>query len=188
MAVATKRQKISMKKIIALFGGLAGAGTVTLLHQAIKIVAPSVAPRMDLMGMEAMTKIRKRVHLPIPSEDKLYKQTFVGDIIANTLYYSLAGGNASDLKGTILGIAAGLGSVQLPEKLHLNPAHSSRTKATEYLSIGIYIAGGLATAAAIELLTSLADKTSEISGEIVHKTKKSKPAKELRRTTRKLFK
>jgi hypothetical protein len=151
-----------MKKIIALIGGLAGASTVTLLHEALKYTVPSVAPRMDLLGMEAMTKIRQRVHLPVPSEDKLYKQTFIGDLIANTLYYSLAGGSAADLKGTALGVAAGIGAVQLPEQLHLTPAHSNRTKATEYLSMGIYIAGGLVTAATIELLTNLTHKKIKI--------------------------
>lgn len=151
-----------MKKVIAIIGGLAGAVTVTLLHQTLKTVVPSIAPRMDLLGMEAMKKIRSRVHLPIPSEDKLYKQTFVGDIIANTLYYSLAGGNAADLKGTMLGIAAGIGAVQLPEKLHLNPEHSNRTKATEYLSMGIYIAGGLMAAATIGTLTELSHKKIKI--------------------------
>lgn len=146
-----------MKKVIALFGGLVGAGTVSLLHQALKYSVPAIAPRMDLLGMEAMTKIRNRVSLPIPPEDELYKQTFIGDIVANTLYYSLAGGNAADLKGTILGIAAGFGAVQLPEKLHLNPEHSNRSKATEYLTMAIYIAGGLAAAATIGSLTSLAN-------------------------------
>lgn len=155
-----------MKKIIALIGGLAGAGTVTLLHQALKYSVPSVAPRMDLMGMEAMAKARKRVHLPVPPEEELYKQTFVGDIIANTLYYSLAGGNSADLKGTALGVAAGMGAVHLPEYLHLTPDHSSRTKATEYLSIGIYVAGGLAAAATIELLTNLTHKKIKIPKKI----------------------
>ncbi len=151
-----------MKKVIALLGGLAGAGTVTLLHQALKAAVPSIAPRMDLLGMEAMKKVRARVHLPIPSEEDLYKQTFVGDIIANTLYYSLASGNAADLKGTVLGIAAGIGAVELPEKLHLTPAHSSRTKATEYLSMGIYIMGGLVAAATIGSLTQLTHKKIKI--------------------------
>ena len=151
-----------MKKVIALMGGLAGAGTVTLLHQVLKIAVPSIAPRMDLLGMEAMKKVRARVHLPIPSEGKLYKQTFVGDIIANTLYYSLAGGNAADLKGTVLGIMAGIGAVELPGKLHLTPEHSNRTKATEYLSMGIYIAGGLVAAATIGSLTQLTRKKVKI--------------------------
>ena len=170
-----------MKKIIALMGGLAGAATVTLLHQALKTVAPSVAPRMDLLGMEAMKKVRNRVHLPIPPEKELYKQTFVGDIIANTLYYSLAGGNAADLKGTVLGIAAGIGAVQLPEKLHLTPAHSNRTKTTEYLAMGIYIAGGLMAAATIGNLTQLTNK-------VERKVKKVKAptinAKKVRREVR----
>ena len=163
-----------MKKIIGLLGGIAGAATVTALHQAIKAIAPDVAPRMDLLGMEAMTKIRNRVHLPVPPEEVLYKQTFVGDIIFNTLYYSLAGGNAADLKGTVLGIAAGIGAVQLPEKLHLNPAHSSRTKTTEYLTMGMYIAGGLMAAATIGGLTQLGISTEKKVKEVKGKIKRTK--------------
>ena len=180
VATTTTKQKIVMKKVIALIGGLTGAATVTLLHQALKTVAPQVAPRMDLLGMEAMKKIRNRVHLSIPSEDVLYKQTFIGDIVANTLYYSLAGGNTADLKGTVLGIAAGIGAVQLPEKLHLNPAHSNRTKATEYLTMGMYIAGGLIAAATIGNLTQLTNK-------VERKVKKAKvPAIKVGKLRRKL--
>ena len=133
-----------MKKIIALLGGISGAATVSILHEALKLTVPSVAPRMDLLDMEAMTKIRERVHLPVPPEKELFKQTIISELIAYTLYYSLAGGDAADLKGTVLGIAAGISAVELPEQLNLDTAHSRRTKATEYLTIGIYIAGGLA--------------------------------------------
>ena len=62
-----------MKKIIGLLGGMSGAATVSLLHQALKYSVPTIAPRMDLLGMEAMTKIRHRIDLPIPSEEELYK-------------------------------------------------------------------------------------------------------------------
>ncbi len=147
-----------MKKVIAVIGGMAGAATVTFLHQVLKTVVPSVAPRLDLLGMEAIRKLGNRVHIPVSSDEKLYKQTFIGDMVANTLYYSLAGGNAADLKGTVLGIAAGIAAVQLPEKMHLTPAHSSRTKTTEYLTMGIYIAGGLAAAATVGSLTQLTHK------------------------------
>ena len=151
-----------MKKVIALLGGLTGAATVSLLHEALKITVPSVAPRMDLLDMEAMKKVRERVHLSIPPERELFKQTIISELIAYTLYYSLAGGDAADLKGTTLGIVAGISAVELPEKLDLDPAHSRRTKATEYLTIGIYIAGGLAAAATIGSLTQLTDKVSKI--------------------------
>ena len=153
-------------------GGLAGAATVTGIHQLIKAVAPDVAPRMDLLGMEAMTKIRNRVHLPVPPEPELYKQTFVGDIIFNTLYYSLAGGNAADLKGTVLGIAAGIGAVHLPEKLHLTPAHTNRTKTTEYLTMGMYIAGGLMAAATIGGLTQLSTNVNKGVKKVGNKVQK----------------
>lgn len=180
VAIIAVKENSTMKKVIALIGGLTGAATVTLLHQALKTIAPNVAPRMDLMGMEAMKKIRTRVHLPVLSEKELYKQTYVGDIIANTLYYSLAGGNAADLKGTLLGVAAGIGAVQLPEKLHLDPANSSRTKTTEYLTMGIYIAGGLMAAATIGNLTQLTRK-------VERKVKKVKaPDINIRKIRRKL--
>lgn len=176
-----------MKKIIALLGGIAGAATVTALHQAIKAVAPDVAPRMDLLGVEAMKKARKRIHLPVPSDEELYKQTFVGDIIFNTLYYSLAGGKAADLKGTVLGIAAGVGAVQLPEKLHLNPEHSRRTKTTEYLTMGIYIAGGLMAAATIGGLMQLSDNVEKGVKKAGNKIKRTKlPSVNTRQIRRKL--
>ncbi|MDQ2751602.1 MAG: hypothetical protein M3R72_01100 [Bacteroidota bacterium] len=150
------------EKVIALLGGLTGAATVSLLHEALKLTVPSVAPRMDLLDMEAMKKIRERVHLSIPPERELYKQTIISELIAYTLYYSLAGGNAADLKGTTLGILAGIGAVELPEKLNLNREHSKRTKATEYLTMGIYIAGGLMAAATIGSMTQLTHKVSKI--------------------------
>ncbi len=151
-----------MKKVIALLGGLTGAATVSLLHEALKITVPSVAPRMDLLDMEAMKKVRERVHLSIPPEGELFKQAIISELIAYTLYYSLAGGDAADLKATTLGIAAGITAVELPEQLGLDPAHSSRTKATKYLTMGIYIAGGLMAAVTIGSLTDLTHKVSKI--------------------------
>lgn len=150
-----------MKKVIALLGGISGAATVSILHEALKLTVPSVAPRMDLLDMEAMTKIRERVHLPVPPEKELFKQTIISELIAYTLYYSLAGGDAADLKGTTLGIVAGISAVQLPEQLGLDSSHSRRTKTTEYLTIGIYIAGGLAAAATIGSLTQLTNNVSK---------------------------
>lgn len=144
------------KRLYALAGGLAGACTVTLLHQALRYSVPGIAPRMDLMGMEAMRKARQFLGWPIPPENELFKQTFIGDMISNTMYYSFAGGDCTQLKGLLLGTAAGLGAVNLPEPMGLTPAHSNRTKATRYLSVGIYVAGGIAAAATINWLNSLA--------------------------------
>ncbi len=143
------------KKLLALAGGLAGACTVSMLHQAFRYIIPAVAPRMDLLGMEAMRKVRNAVGMPIPPEDELYKQTFIGDIITNTLYYSLAGSKGSQLNGLLLGTGAGIGAVDLPEYIGLQPAHSNRTKATRYLAVGMYVAGGLAAAATVKWLNSL---------------------------------
>ena len=143
------------KKLLSIVGGLAGACTLSVLHQALQRSIPALAPRMDLMGMEAMRKLRHKAGLPIPPEDELYKQTFIGDIVSNTIYYSLAGGGWSQTRGLILGTAAGLGAVGLPAHLGLNPANSNRTEATRYLTIGLYVVGGLTAAATYKWLKDI---------------------------------
>lgn len=146
----------TMKKLFAITGGLAGACTVTLLHQMLKYTVPRIAPRMDLMGMEAMRKTRAYIGYAIPPEPELYKQTMIGDIVANSLYYSLASGDCTNLKGALLGAAAGAGAVKLPEHLGLNPANSNRTQTTKYLAFGIYLVGGIVAASTIRWLTKIA--------------------------------
>ena len=42
-----------MKATTALAGGLAGAATITLIHESIKRVVPE-APRMDRLGMRVV--------------------------------------------------------------------------------------------------------------------------------------
>ena len=143
------------KKLISLAGGLAGAATLSLIHQALRYSVPNFAPRMDLLGMEAMRKTREYVGLPVPPEDELYKQTFIGDLACNTLYYSMAGGLWPETKGLVLGTAAGFGAVALPQKIGLNPEPSNRTEATKYLAVGMYVAGGLVAAATISWLQKL---------------------------------
>lgn len=147
---------IMKKKLFALAGGLAGACTLSLIHQALRFSVPDIAPRMDLMGIEAMRKTRQKIGMYIPPENELYRQTFIGDIAANTLYYSLVG-RGSQFKGLLLGTAAGLGAVELPVKIGLNPANSNRTKATQYLTLGLYVVGGLTAAATAKWLHSLTD-------------------------------
>ncbi len=155
-------------------GGIAGAATVAGLHQAMKLMVPSVAPRMDLLDMEVIEKVRQRVHLSPLAEDKLAKQAFIGELIAYTLYYSFAGGNAADLKGTTLGIAAGISAVHLPEKLNLNTSYSRRTETTEYLTIGLYIAGGLMAAATIGGLAQLSNTVEKKVKKVEGKIKRTK--------------
>jgi hypothetical protein len=142
-----------MKVSNALLGGLAGACAVTILHQVIKGKEKD-APRMDLLGMESITKVLKNIGVEPPEGHKLYYITMAGDIFSNTMYYGLTGvGNKKTwLKGPALGLAAGLGAVLLPKPLGLNEKPSNYTRKTQLLSVLYYFVGGLASAATLSLL------------------------------------
>ena len=142
-----------MKVLHALIGGLAGACAVTVIHQVIK-KEDEEAPRMDLLGMESLTKIFEKVGVKPPVGKKLYNITMAGDILSNAVYYSLIGvGNEKTwLKGSALGLTAGLGAVFLPKPIGLNERHSNKTQRTQLLSVLYYFAGGVVSSAVMKLL------------------------------------
>lgn len=133
----------------ALAGGLAGALILTGVHQLVRQFDKE-APRMDLMGEEAIRKSLKPAGIEPPKGDQLYYTTMAGDIVANTLYYSLVGlgrNKSTWARGIWLGLAAGIGGVLLPKPLGLNPVYSNKTNRTRLLTVGYYLLGGLASAA-----------------------------------------
>lgn len=137
-----------MKLVSAIAGGFAGASALTLLHETIRRVNKD-APRMDLLGMEAISKSLQAVNVEVAEEDNLFKITMAGDIITNSLYYSLATvGNEKKvmLRGMLLGLAAGLGAVYLPKPLGLSESPGSRTAETKLMTAGLYLIGGLVAA------------------------------------------
>jgi len=142
-----------MKLIAALASGLAGAVTVTVVHEIVKRIDPK-APRMDLLGMNALSKMMVKAGETPPNRKQLFLYTMAGDLIANGLYYSLAGVGYKKpwLKGTLLGTAAGVGGVLLPKPLGLNPDHSARTTSTKLMTVGLYLIGGLVTSAIVKTL------------------------------------
>jgi len=144
-----------MKIRTALAGGLAGAIALNLIHEAYRKMDPD-APHIHLIGEEALVKLLKTANLPEPAnEDELYLWTLAGDVLSNTFYYSLIGaGKNKDLlkRGLVLGAAAGLGAVLMPEKMGLNDAPSTRTTETKVLSVLWYTLGGVVAAQVIRLL------------------------------------
>lgn len=141
-------------KASAVVGGLAGAAVLTILHEAVKKIDPK-APRMDLLGMMALSKVIRNVGKNPPAKDKLYVYTLAGDLLSNALYYSLAGvGKEKSLleKGAALGLAAGLGALLLPKPLHLNEEYSNRTTHTQVLTIAYYLIGSLVASAIMKRL------------------------------------
>jgi hypothetical protein len=137
-----------MKVLASLAGGLAGAITVTLLHEVIRKIDPS-APRLDLVGQKATEKLAQKTGYKPPTGNNLYATSLAGSILANTLSYSLAGlGGKRPLSvGTIMGATMGLSAVALPDKLGLNGHHVKDDQRKKWITMILYIAGGLVASA-----------------------------------------
>jgi hypothetical protein len=140
----------------AFAGGAIGACTLTLIHESVRRLAPD-APRVDLLGMQAIGKTLRSVGQEPPPADELHRWALAGDLLSNSLYYSAAAiGKRENAipRGLVLGAAAGLGAVLLPGPLGLSESPSNRTTATRIMTVAWYTMGGLAAALALRLLGS----------------------------------
>jgi hypothetical protein len=143
-----------MNATTAIAGGLAGAASITLLHESLKRIVPE-APRMDRLGMQAISKGLKKAGKKVPDSDTLFTAAMIGDLLSNAIYYSTAAiGKEENVwkRSAALGLAAGLGAVLLPKPLGLNEKHSNRTIATQLMTVGLYVTGAVVTTAVMQLL------------------------------------
>ncbi len=134
--------------------GLSGAATLTLAHEIVRQLVPS-PPRMDRLGMAALTRGLHAFGLSSPRGERLRGLTMAGDIVGNALFFALARGknNPQSLtRGAGLGLLAGLGAVLLPPGLGLPARHAGRSLRTKAMTVALYVAGGLAAAAVASLL------------------------------------
>jgi hypothetical protein len=139
----------------ALVSGLVGAATVTLVNEAARQVLKD-APRLDVLGKRAFAFPLMRAGKQPPPNSELYWYSLGGDLVANSLYYSLVslgGANNALYVGGMLGAAAGIGTVTLSEPLGLGNEPVNRTTETEIMTVAWYLAGGLAAAATYQLLS-----------------------------------
>jgi hypothetical protein len=131
----------------ALVGGLAGAVALTIAHETLRRFVPE-APRMDVLGMRAISKTMKKVGTQPPEGSALRAWAMAADVVSNSLYYSLAGaGKDAWLRGSILGAGAGAGAVLLPSPMGLGSDPSNRTNSTRAMTVGLYLLGGVVAAA-----------------------------------------
>ncbi|MGA0555078.1 hypothetical protein ACO2Q8_00380 [Larkinella sp. VNQ87] len=138
----------------ALGSGLLGATVLTVVHETARHLIAE-APRADILGMRAIRKVMDKTDARQPDDDTLHTWALGGDLVANTVYYSLIGlasPRYALLTGTALGLAAGAGAVALPGPMGLGTAPSQRTTATAAMTVGWYLLGGLATAGVYTLL------------------------------------
>jgi hypothetical protein len=128
----------------SMMAGAAGAGALTLVHQAARAMTP-YAPRMDVLGKRAL----ERVGIAARDDEHLEGQALAGDLIANSAYYSLigAGGGNAWVKGLALGLAAGVGAVLLPSRIGLGDPPNAGRLDTQLMTIAWYALGGLVAAA-----------------------------------------
>ncbi len=129
----------------ALASGFLGAVALNLLHETARRLLPN-APRVDLLGERATTRLLKNRNVEPPTGDNLYVVTLAGDVVSNGLYFSLVGVGKpqhAPRTGALLGLTAGLGAVLLPGPLGLGKAPSARTPATAVMTVGWYLVGGL---------------------------------------------
>lgn len=135
-----------MKKFTSsIIGGIAGAVALNILHQVVKQFDHD-APRVDLVGEEALSKSLTTIGLEPPKGTALFTATLAADLLSNAAYYSLIGVGKKKylpLAGTVAGITAGIGALELTAPLGLNDAPITRTEKTKLLTVAWYTLGGL---------------------------------------------
>ncbi|WP_256007560.1 MULTISPECIES: hypothetical protein [Pedobacter] len=139
-----------MGKLKNLFAGLCGAVALNILHESLKHKRNT--PRIDLLGEQALQKTVRHLGGNITDEQALYNATLAGDIISNTLYYSMIGSKKQSniwLKAITMGLLAGVGAVKLPEPMGLNEKPVAKTKTISAMTVGYYLFGALVTAAVL---------------------------------------
>ena len=148
-------------KLAAAVGGFAGACALTLINQIIAKVDKK-APRLDLLGMNAVAKFVKSPKGAPDIVQQLLQMSVAGDLISNTLYYGLAGGGSKQktlVKGALLGLGAGLGAVALPKPMGLDETPTNLTPRTQALTVLYYVLGGLVAAATINAIQENDDES-----------------------------
>ncbi len=143
-----------MAGLTAIGSGLAGALALTAIHETARQQI-ATAPRMDMLGMQAIENGFRSLKAQPPPGKSLYEMALAGDLVSNALYYSMVAQGKPQgalLRGAMLGLAAGLGAVALPKPLGLQP-QINRTSATHAMTIGWYLLGGLVAGAAYQLLS-----------------------------------
>ncbi|WP_353721069.1 hypothetical protein [Dyadobacter sp. 676] len=137
-----------------ILGGITGAIVLNLVHEIAKRVSHK-APRIDLLGEEAVTKTVEAVGAEAPTGRALTASTFVADLASNAGYYAMIGKGDSEnimLRGAGYGLMAGLGAIGLAKPLGLDERPVSKTDETKLLTVAWYLLGGLAAALAIKSL------------------------------------
>lgn len=143
-----------MGNITNLIGGLGGAIALTLLNEKLRKTSTNV-PKLNLLGEDALSKTLHQVGVSLPKEQEKFQIALAGDIIGNTMYYSLIGGKKGKFiwpKAIFFGLSAGFGALKLPQPLGIDPTPVTKNTQTKVLTVGYYVFGALVTGLIIKAL------------------------------------
>jgi hypothetical protein len=143
----------------SLASGAIGALAVTAINEGARRRIPH-APRMEVIGMRALSAAVQALGGRPPRGRKLFRETLGADLLSNTIYYALVGAGSRQTRlsrGILLGAAAGLGAVILPPRLGLGRPPGNRRPVTPLMTVAWYTAGGVAAALAGRILEGRRD-------------------------------
>jgi hypothetical protein len=151
--IATEESPMALAH--AVLSGVVGAVTLTALHQLTRTMTAR-APRMDVVGMRALSRASHSIGWTPPAADRLYVATLALDLVSNSAYYALAGAETTRTwrRGALLGMAAGIGALVLPRHLGLGDPPQSEHALNKALTVLVYLAGGLAAAGTAHYLAT----------------------------------
>ena len=144
-----------MDFVKSLIAGFAGSAALNILHETVRKF-DNQAPRLDLIGEEALQKSTKTLHLPIPTGDKLYNATIIGDILSNATYYTGIGMGSKKFliwKALGYGLSAGLAAIKLPKPIGLDDKPVASSDKRKVMSLGYYVFGALITAGVFGMIS-----------------------------------
>jgi hypothetical protein len=134
----------------SLVSGAVGAVVLTALHETARQRIP-YAPRMDLLGMRALRQWIPGLAHERPRSARLRRIALAGDLITNAVYYSGVAARSSGetySRAAVLGLAAGVGALVLPQPLGLGDPPDSERRANQVMTVAWYVAGSMAAAVA----------------------------------------
>ncbi len=140
-----------------LGSGLAGALALTAVHETARQVIPH-APRMDVIGRRGIARPLYAMGVEPPHGGRLQAAALTGDILSNSLFYSLVAlgrERTAVRRGLVLGLLAGLGAALLPPVLGLGRQPGHRGLPTHLMTVAWYTIGGLVAALTLRGLRKL---------------------------------
>ncbi len=138
----------------AAVGGFAGACALTLINEGMSRIDKK-APRLDLLGMNAVAKLVKTPPTTPDFVKKAFPISIAGDLVSNSFYYALASAPSKQgtlIRGALLGLGAGIGAVALPKRMGLDERPTNLTTRTQVMTVFYYAIGGLIAAATINAI------------------------------------